>query len=285
MKPDVFWYTSGATVELPFDITGLVAFELFVMHVSCLLLPAAACCCLLQLLLQLLLPGSGVVRWGCRWAVRLGCKSHTHLPSWCKFVCVHSSAAADGCSVMPLSGSLPGTAASHRADANVWYASAPRVCACTQWVESRRGYDIKKPGSMDQDPIFRCASCGVLVDGWLVRPAAMGGRLSGSMGQDPSRRCAGAHSCPQRWDMADQLSAAARLPPPGDYMRIAPERLLPSRAAHQPRVVTCAPARIMCNCWQQLQAARPRAWLPRRHLCALCARQPRGAEGQGDQER
>ncbi len=34
MKPDVFWYTSGATVELPFDITGLLAFELFVMHVS-----------------------------------------------------------------------------------------------------------------------------------------------------------------------------------------------------------------------------------------------------------
>ncbi|KAI7843943.1 hypothetical protein COHA_002481 [Chlorella ohadii] len=54
VKPDVFWYTSGATVELPFDITGLLAFELFVMH----------------------------------------------------------------------------------------------------WVESRRGYDIKKPGSMDQDPIF-----------------------------------------------------------------------------------------------------------------------------------
>lgn len=26
-----------------------------------------------------------------------------------------------------------------------------------QWVESRRGYDIKKPGSMDQDPIFRWA--------------------------------------------------------------------------------------------------------------------------------
>lgn len=54
MRPDVFWYTSGATLELPFDITGLVAFELIVMH----------------------------------------------------------------------------------------------------WVESRRGYDIKKPGSMDQDPIF-----------------------------------------------------------------------------------------------------------------------------------
>lgn len=45
MKPDVFWYTSGATVELPFDITGLVAFELFVMHVSCLLLLAPCCCC------------------------------------------------------------------------------------------------------------------------------------------------------------------------------------------------------------------------------------------------
>ena len=91
---------------------------------------------------------------------------------------------------MPLSGSLQGTAASHRADADVWNVSAPRVCACTQWVESRRGYDIKKPGSMDQDPIFRCASCGVLVDSWVVRPAVMGGRLSGSMGQGPSRRCA-----------------------------------------------------------------------------------------------
>lgn len=45
VKPDVFWYTSGATVELPFDITGLVAFELFVMHVSCLLLLAPCCCC------------------------------------------------------------------------------------------------------------------------------------------------------------------------------------------------------------------------------------------------
>ncbi|EFN58886.1 hypothetical protein CHLNCDRAFT_29899 [Chlorella variabilis] len=54
VRPDVFWYTSAVDVELPFDITGLVAFELFVMH----------------------------------------------------------------------------------------------------WVESRRGYDIKNPGSMDQDPIF-----------------------------------------------------------------------------------------------------------------------------------
>lgn len=36
---------------------------------------------------------------------------------------------------------------------------------------------------------------------------------------------------------------------------------------------------------QQLQAARPRARLPRRHLCPLRARQPGGAEGQGDQER
>lgn len=30
--PDVFWYTSGATVELPFNLAGLLAFELFVMH-------------------------------------------------------------------------------------------------------------------------------------------------------------------------------------------------------------------------------------------------------------
>ena len=29
----------------------------------------------------------------------------------------------------------------------------PRHVA-VQWVESRRGYDIKNPGSMDQDPIF-----------------------------------------------------------------------------------------------------------------------------------
>jgi hypothetical protein len=54
VRPDVFWYTSAVDVELPFDVTGLVAFELFVMH----------------------------------------------------------------------------------------------------WVESRRGYDVKNPGSMDQDPIF-----------------------------------------------------------------------------------------------------------------------------------
>ncbi|KAL4440684.1 hypothetical protein ABPG77_000393 [Micractinium sp. CCAP 211/92] len=53
-KPDVFWYTAPTQIDLPFDITGLLAFELFVMH----------------------------------------------------------------------------------------------------WVESRRGYDIKNPGSMDQDPIF-----------------------------------------------------------------------------------------------------------------------------------
>lgn len=32
VRPDVFWYTSGATLDLPFDITGLVGFELFVMH-------------------------------------------------------------------------------------------------------------------------------------------------------------------------------------------------------------------------------------------------------------
>ena len=30
--PDVFWYTSGATLELPIPLPGLLAFELFVMH-------------------------------------------------------------------------------------------------------------------------------------------------------------------------------------------------------------------------------------------------------------
>lgn len=30
--PEVFWYTSGAEVKLPFNLAGLVAFELFVMH-------------------------------------------------------------------------------------------------------------------------------------------------------------------------------------------------------------------------------------------------------------
>eukprot|EP00889_Picochlorum_renovo_P000114 jgi/Picre1/27144/NNA_000113.t1 len=30
--PEVFWYTSGADVELPFNLAGLAAFELFVMH-------------------------------------------------------------------------------------------------------------------------------------------------------------------------------------------------------------------------------------------------------------
>jgi light-harvesting complex I chlorophyll a/b binding protein 4 len=30
--PDVFWYTSGAEVKLPFNLAGLVAFELFAMH-------------------------------------------------------------------------------------------------------------------------------------------------------------------------------------------------------------------------------------------------------------
>lgn len=33
-NPNVFWYTAPTQIELPFDITGLVAFELFVMHVS-----------------------------------------------------------------------------------------------------------------------------------------------------------------------------------------------------------------------------------------------------------
>lgn len=32
MHPEQFWYTSGAEVELPFNIMGLVAFELFAMH-------------------------------------------------------------------------------------------------------------------------------------------------------------------------------------------------------------------------------------------------------------
>jgi hypothetical protein len=32
VHPDVFWYTSGATLDLPFNITGLVALELFAMH-------------------------------------------------------------------------------------------------------------------------------------------------------------------------------------------------------------------------------------------------------------
>jgi len=54
IRPDIFWYTAPTTIDLPFNITGLVAFELFAMH----------------------------------------------------------------------------------------------------WVESRRGYDLRKPGSMDQDPIF-----------------------------------------------------------------------------------------------------------------------------------
>jgi light-harvesting complex I chlorophyll a/b binding protein 4 len=32
VRPDVFWYTSGAELQLPFNITGLLAVELFVMH-------------------------------------------------------------------------------------------------------------------------------------------------------------------------------------------------------------------------------------------------------------
>ena len=41
------------------------------------------------------------------------------------------------------------------------------------WVESRRGYDLRKPGSMDQDPIFRWVCRGVgggalLPSGWLA---------------------------------------------------------------------------------------------------------------------
>lgn len=32
VHPEQFWYTSGAEVELPFNIFGLVAFELFAMH-------------------------------------------------------------------------------------------------------------------------------------------------------------------------------------------------------------------------------------------------------------
>lgn len=32
VRPDVFWYTSGATVELPFNLAGLLAVELFLMH-------------------------------------------------------------------------------------------------------------------------------------------------------------------------------------------------------------------------------------------------------------
>lgn len=32
VHPDVFWYTSGATMELPIPLPGLLAFELFVMH-------------------------------------------------------------------------------------------------------------------------------------------------------------------------------------------------------------------------------------------------------------
>lgn len=43
VNPDVFWYTSGATTKLPFDITGLVAFELFVMHVRP---PFSLSCCM-----------------------------------------------------------------------------------------------------------------------------------------------------------------------------------------------------------------------------------------------
>ncbi len=32
MHPEQFWYTSGAEIKLPFNILGLVAFELFAMH-------------------------------------------------------------------------------------------------------------------------------------------------------------------------------------------------------------------------------------------------------------
>ena len=33
-NPNLFWYTAPTQIELPFDITGLVFFELVVMHVS-----------------------------------------------------------------------------------------------------------------------------------------------------------------------------------------------------------------------------------------------------------
>ena len=84
-------------IELPYDITGLVAFELIVMHVSA---------------------GRGQPTAG---AAAAG---------------IRASSAAIACTAISppvVLDSLP-----------------PRV----QWVESRRGYDVKKPGSMDQDPIF-----------------------------------------------------------------------------------------------------------------------------------
>lgn len=41
-----------------------------------------------------------------------------------------------------------------RPGASFRFSKPPRSSCTPQWVESRRGYDIKNPGSMDQDPIF-----------------------------------------------------------------------------------------------------------------------------------
>ena len=31
-RPDIFWYSAPTQIQLPFNIVGLVAFELFAMH-------------------------------------------------------------------------------------------------------------------------------------------------------------------------------------------------------------------------------------------------------------
>ena len=32
MRPDIFWYSAPTQITLPFNIVGLVAFQLFTMH-------------------------------------------------------------------------------------------------------------------------------------------------------------------------------------------------------------------------------------------------------------
>ena len=121
-KPDVFWYTAPTQIDLPFVITGLVAFELFVMHVSG----------------RLAAPRPPTMHRCVR----------TAAPPLLARCCVSWRAARSTGSLARLYARAQGghTPCSTR--------PPTRPPLVPQWVESRRGYDIKNPGSMDQDPIF-----------------------------------------------------------------------------------------------------------------------------------
>lgn len=229
VRPDVFWYTSAVDVELPFDITGLVAFELFVMH----------------------------------WVEsRRGCDTqHAGTPAccvWSPACCVRQSSAC-GARAVPGLADVP---------ALEFTPPAPSCC-CPLRYFLPPGMTSRTPAAWTRTPSSPTSSC-------------------------PRTRC-GAAWCGTAWGCGGsrQLAAAGWLAGSGPWQLVG--LLVAVWAWHstgklragwcvgwRAALVPDAPGlRVPLPSPPCLPAAR----LPRRHLCAVCARLHGGAQGEGDQER